>query len=118
MYFILLGSIGVVTVSFSLNIELFGEQYKTIVGQLMILGYTAGQVIIGVVAIFVRDYKSFHITLAVPCFLLLGSYFIIRESPRWLIARERYTEAEQVVKRAAKFNGVIFLWSPMIYDGI
>ena len=94
------------TVSFSLNIELWGEKYKTIFSQLIMLGYTTGQVMIGIVAIFVRDYKLFQITLAIPCFILIGTYFVIPESPRWLIAKKRYKEAKAVVKSAAKFNKV------------
>ena len=94
------------SVGFNLNIEILGEKYKTSIGQLMMLGFTFGQVIIGVVAMFVRDYKTFQIILSVPCFVLLGSYFIIPESPRWLIAKSRYSEAEAVVTNAAKFNNV------------
>ena len=107
----ILGSIGVVAVSFSLNIELVGEKYKTILGQLMFLGYTSGQVIIGLTALFIRHYETFHIVLSVPCFLLLISYFMIPESPRWLIAKKRSLEAKHVIDKAAKFNKVSTYWA-------
>ena len=106
----ILGSIGVVAVSFSLNIELVGEKYKTILGQLMFLGYTSGQVIIGLTALFIRHYDTFHIVLSVPCFLLLISYFMIPESPRWLIAKNRSLDAKHVIDKAAKFNKVSTYW--------
>ena len=40
-----------------------------------------------------------------PIFLLLLLYFITPESPRWLIANERFREARVVVWKAAKING-------------
>ena len=83
-----------------------GEKYKTIVGQLMMLAYPLGQVIIGVVAIFVRDYKTFQVVLSCPCFVLLAVYFLIPESPRWLIAKKKYLQAERVIENAARFNKV------------
>ena len=83
-----------------------GGKYETICGQLVMLGFTLGQVIMGIVGYFVRDYKTFQILLSIPCFALLGSYWIIPESPRWLISKERYGEAAEVVKDICKFNKV------------
>ena len=106
LFFIDLGSIGIVTVSFSLILEISGEKYKTMMGQLMMLGFVAGEVILGIVAIFVRDYKQFQITLSVPCFILLVAHFAIPESPRWLIAKRKYLEAHKIVTEASRFNKV------------
>ena len=92
--------------SFSLIIELSGEKYKTMIGQFMMLGFIVGEVTIGVVAIFVRDYKMFQIVLSFPCFMLLSAYYVIPESPRWLLAKHRYLEADDVIMNAAKFNKV------------
>ncbi|KAK8764094.1 hypothetical protein V5799_033296 [Amblyomma americanum] len=38
--------------------------------------------------------------------LLLSAFGVISESPLWLITMSRFREAEEVVKRAAKVNGV------------
>ena len=86
--------------------ELVGNKYKTIVGLLYQVPFALGEVLIGLIAIGVRDYEMFSIILAAPCFAMLALYFVIPESPRWLIAKERYKEAESVIKRAAKFNKV------------
>ena len=74
--------------------------------QLMMFGFVFGEVIIGLVAIFVRDYKIFQAVLSFPCFILLGAYAVLPESPRWLIAKHRYLEAQDVIINAAKFNHV------------
>ena len=91
---------------FTLNVELVGNKYKTIVGLLYQLPFAIGEIIIGLIAIGVRDYEMFSIVLAIPCFVMLGLYFIIPESPRWLIEKKRYKEAASVIKSAAKFNKV------------
>ncbi|XP_077523456.1 organic cation transporter protein-like [Amblyomma americanum] len=41
-----------------------------------------------------------------PTALLLSTFFVINESPLWLITMSRFREAEAVMKRAAKINGV------------
>ena len=102
----LLGGIGVFVVPFTLSMELVGNKYKTAVGLIFHVPYSIGQVILGVLAIWVRDYRIYQIVLSIPCFVLLGLYFVIPESPRWLIAKKKYTEAVNVIKRAEKFNKV------------
>ena len=68
--------------------------------------YALGEVLIGLAALGIRDYRWFQTALAIPCILMLGLYFIIPESPRWLISKKRYKEAREVIERAAKFNKV------------
>ena len=110
----ILGGIGVFVVPFNLSIELVGNKYKTAVGLIFHVPYSIGQVILGVVAIWVRDYRIYQIVLSIPCFLLLGLYFVIPESPRWLIAKKKYTEAVTVINRAEKFNKVDPIFSLFI----
>ena len=58
------------------------------------------------------DWKTFQIVSSVPLFLQLLLYFILPESPRWLIAVGRYKEAKDVVKKAEKMNKVLLqLWA-------
>ena len=86
--------------------ELVGNKYKTSMGLIFHAPYSIGQAILGLVAMGVRDYQIYQIVISIPVFLLLGLYFIIPESPRWLIAKKRYPEAVKLIKDAAKFNKV------------
>ena len=54
----------------------------------------------------IRDWKTLQIVVSAPLFLLLVLYFIVPESPRWLIATGRYKEAKETIEKAAKMNGV------------
>ena len=58
----------------------------------------------------IRDYQWFQTALAIPAAVMLLLYFVIPESPRWLIEKKRYKEARKVVERAAKFNKVSCLF--------
>ena len=101
-----LGSIGVFAIPFTLNVELVGNKYKTIAGLLYQTPFALGEIVIGLIAIGVRDYRWFQTALAIPCVAMLGLYFIIPESPRWLIKKGKYKEAQKIIKSAAKFNKV------------
>ena len=54
----------------------------------------------------IRDWKMLQIVVSAPLFLLLLLYFVLPESPRWLIATGRYKEAKELIEKAAKMNKV------------
>jgi OCT family organic cation transporter-like MFS transporter 4/5 len=75
-------------------------------GLLFQVPFALGEILIGLAAMAIRDYRWFQTALAIPCIVMLGLYIIIPESPRWLISKKRYKEAKQVIESAAKFNKV------------
>ena len=104
---LIIGSVGAMLIPFGLVIELVGNRYKTIAGLFFKMSFPLGEVIIGLLAIGVRDYVTFQWILAIPCLILAAlTLWIIPESPRWLINKKKYKEAKKVVQSAAKFNKV------------
>ena len=97
---------GVFAIPFTLNVELVGLKYKTIVGLLFQVPFAIGEILIGLCAMYVRDYRWFQTALAIPHAVMLLLYFVIPESPRWLIQKKKYKEARKIIERAAKFNKV------------
>ena len=97
---------GVFAIPFTLNVELVGHKYKTLAGLLFQVPFALGEILIGLAAWGIRDYRWFQTALAIPCIIMMGLYIIIPESPRWLITKKRYKEAQEVIKSAAKFNKV------------
>ena len=83
-----------------------GQKYKTAVGILYQTPFALGEIVLGATVVGVRNWRLLHIILGAPIFLLLGLYFILPESPRWLLANKRYEEAKKVVENGAKMNGV------------
>ena len=100
------GSIGVFAVPFTLLIELVGNQYKTLSGIFFEIPWALGEISLGLLAMGIRDYRWYQTALSIPCVIMLGVLYFIPESPRWLIQKKRYEEAQMVIKQAANFNNV------------
>ena len=92
--------------TFTLSIELVGSSKKTMIGILVHTPFSIGEVIVSFTAWMIRDWKTFQIVVSAPMFLLLLLYFIIPESPRWLIATRRFNEAKDVLEKASRKNNV------------
>ena len=92
--------------AFNLSIELVGPKKKTMIGILIQAPFAIGEVIVSFTAWMIRDWKTFQIVVSAPLFLLLLLYFIIPESPRWLIATGRLTEAKDILEKASRKNKV------------
>lgn len=87
--------------------ELVGSKRKTLIGNLVQIPFAIGEAIVGLIAFGIRDWKTLQIVASAPLFSLLLLYFILPESPRWLIATGRYEEAKKTIERAARMNKVI-----------
>ena len=56
-------------------------------------------------ASFTNSWFTLQWVSSVASFIQLGLWFVLPESPRWLIASNRTKEAEQLVRKAAERNG-------------
>ena len=102
------GGMGVFMCGFVLTIELVGEETKTFIGNAYQIPFAIGEAIVCLIAMGIRDWKLFQIVSSIPMFLMLIIWFIIPESPRWLIVNKKYENAVKVINKAAKFNKVRF----------
>ena len=117
-----LGHTGLFLVPFTTSVELVGTKMVTFWSNMSHAPFALGQFVVIMIAYAERDWRrfqvgnnrpmqhrQFHVSLqiysSVPIFFLLLLYFVTPESPRWLIANERYREARAVVWKAAKING-------------
>ncbi|CAD6197540.1 unnamed protein product [Caenorhabditis auriculariae] len=95
---------GIFGIAVVLGMELVGAQYRSLGAIVANLFCTVGQVILAILAYFIDDYRVFHAAIAVPSLIFLSYWWIIRESARWLVSKERYDEAHLILNRAAKIN--------------
>ena len=96
-------------IPFGLGIELVGNKYKTFFGLFYKIPFAIGEVLIGVLAIGIRDYVTFQWILAIPVLITaVVSIWLVPESPRWLIKKHKLDKATKVVNNAAKFNKASF----------
>lgn len=85
--------------------ELVGPNYRAFVTVLTCMFYTIGLCMLAVVAYLVRDWRHLTLATSVPFILYYFYWFVLPESPRWLLAKGRFDEALKILKDLAQTNG-------------
>lgn len=66
-----------------------------------------GEIFLGFVAMNVRNFRKFQLTLYTPSLLLITYFWFLPESVRWLLATKRLERAEKAIHRASQFNNAV-----------
>ncbi len=98
------GGIGCFMVTFVLAVEYVGPKFTMLFGIAIEIPFALGELALGLEAYFVRDWRTLQLVAHAPLFLFLGLWFVLDESPRWLIASGKEEEAAKVIERAARVN--------------
>ncbi|XP_026752931.2 organic cation transporter protein-like [Galleria mellonella] len=95
---------GAYSACYILAMELVGPKYRVISGVTMSSLFATGEVILGFIAWGVKSWRPLLLVLYIPQFLIVGYFWIMSESIRWLLSKGRYDEAEIILKKASKLN--------------
>ena len=99
-----IGEQGLIQTSFTLSVELVDAKYKGIVGNLNQLVFAVGTCLVGLIAFYVRTWRNIHFTttaLILPQILL---WFLIPESPRWLVSKGRWQDLQNLIETCRRVN--------------
>eukprot|EP00095_Tigriopus_kingsejongensis_P000969 maker-scaffold83_size396513-snap-gene-2.32 protein:Tk00969 transcript:maker-scaffold83_size396513-snap-gene-2.32-mRNA-1 annotation:"PREDICTED: uncharacterized protein LOC103466540" len=100
-----MGGIGCFMVTFVLCVEYVGAKYTMLIGIAIEIPFALGEAILGVESIFIRDWFTLQLVAHAPLILLLGLWFLVPESPRWLLATGEHDAAVKIIREAARVNG-------------
>ena len=90
MYFEGLAINGAYLAPYVLMLELSGEEYAAMLSQVINIPFVLGELVMVGFAYSFRDYRDMLRYSFAPCYVLLLIYFIVPESPRWLISANKY----------------------------
>ena len=93
--------------AFNLMLEIVEPNFKTRVGMGLNISFALGCSAVGLAAWLIPDWRNFHYITSVPIFVMCFIHFIIPESPRWLLAKQRYKDLYRLIRRIAKMNKVV-----------
>ncbi|XP_059057538.1 organic cation transporter protein-like [Achroia grisella] len=98
-----LGS-GVYSTGFILALEMVGLNRRVLGGNLISCTFAIGQVVLALVAWAIPDWRTLTRVLYAPSLLFVFYYFVIEESVRWLLSKNRKAEAARIIFKAADMN--------------
>lgn len=87
-----------------LAMEMVGPEKRVLASIILTLFIPLGNAFMGVVAIYVTDWRSLLRILTIPGLVHIFYFWFINESVRWLLVQSRYEEATTALNRAAKLN--------------
>jgi len=95
---------GVFECGFVLVTEICGLKFRMPFGILTQFPFGIGAALMPMIAYFVRSWSNLQLCISVPCVLLCSYYWMVPESPRWLVTKGRFDEALKILKAGAKMN--------------
>lgn len=98
-----LGS-GILSSAFILLMEISVSKHRVLGASFISIMFAVGEVILGIIAYFVRDWRLLFQILYIPTILFISYYWLIPDSVRWLIVKGRNEEAIEILQKIGKIN--------------
>ncbi|XP_035825419.1 organic cation transporter protein [Aplysia californica] len=104
-FFTGVGNVGIFTCCFVMGMELVGRKWRVLAGIAIQYYWCLGMFIVDIVAFAIRDWKTLQLAMSCYAVCFLSVWWLVPESPRWLINKGRVEEARAIMERVAKANG-------------
>lgn len=99
-----LGRVGSYAIAICYVMEFTGKKFRSAIGLGMGLYFGVGYCIYPWVAKAFKNDTYFTLALVLPNLLYYSYWWILPESPRWLLVHGRYEEADKAIRWMARFN--------------
>lgn len=81
------------------------SNYRAIGTTFVVTSFPIGEMLLGLVAMYVHNFRHLLRILYTPGLFVIFYYWLVPESPRWLLSTGKVDHAIKVLKRMAKANG-------------
>ncbi|XP_026745435.1 solute carrier family 22 member 1-like [Trichoplusia ni] len=93
--------------TFTLAMEMVTKEYRPLMLFAIGIFGTLGDVSMATIAWLSPNWRMFLIYTYIPQFIFILYIFWMDESPRWLLSKGKKTEAENILRQAAKMNRIV-----------
>jgi len=110
-----IGAQGIFMMVFALSVEIVGTKqevpvirwvsYTTLLGVMIQAPFPIGMSLLTVIAMFTPNWSNLQLIGSALTFVQVFLWFLIPESPRWLLAKNKHKEYSALIESAAKKNG-------------
>ncbi|XP_077503015.1 organic cation transporter protein-like isoform X1 [Amblyomma americanum] len=90
---------------FIMSMEIMSPEKRTFAGMFVCAVYGVALMLLAGVAYLLRSWFAVSLATSLPFVALLGFWWLVPESPRWLLSQHKLAEAEVIVQKIAKRNG-------------
>ncbi|XP_017077108.1 organic cation transporter protein isoform X2 [Drosophila eugracilis] len=97
------GTSGVYPLAFIIGVEMVGPRKREMSSIVLNYFYAVGEALLGL-SVFLPDWRQLQMALSIPPLICVGYFWMVPESVRWLLARNRREQAGSIIRRAAKVN--------------
>eukprot|EP00095_Tigriopus_kingsejongensis_P010110 maker-scaffold152_size304267-snap-gene-1.15 protein:Tk10110 transcript:maker-scaffold152_size304267-snap-gene-1.15-mRNA-1 annotation:"organic cation transporter protein" len=98
-----LGTAGFYIPSFTLAVEFSGD-HGALFSSVISIATALGSITLGGMAYALRDWQSIHRYTSILCLVSTLVWFVVSESPRWLISKGEVKKARKILLKGAKMN--------------
>ncbi|OXU19035.1 hypothetical protein TSAR_011958 [Trichomalopsis sarcophagae] len=95
---------GTMVTSYVICMEIVGKSWRAAITILYQIPYSLGHMSLAGLAYWFRHWQHLQIAMTLPSIILLGYWWVVPESPRWLLAMGSQRAACKVLQTAAKIN--------------
>ncbi|XP_047989832.1 solute carrier family 22 member 3-like [Leguminivora glycinivorella] len=93
------GSGGAIVTGFVLSVEYCGSSFRSSVSAFVHIAGNTGLIVMAGISYLLRDCDQFQLAISVPVMAFFFMKFILLESPKWLMDRNRTEEAVKVMEK-------------------
>ncbi|XP_074649707.1 organic cation transporter protein-like isoform X1 [Tubulanus polymorphus] len=103
-------------ISIVATVELFPKDLRAFAGQIMFMWWSIGMMFLDLLAYFIRNWRHLQLAVALMPVITIIDIWLIPESVPWLLSKGKVEQAEEIVKKAAAFNGTTLPEHPFKVD--